>query len=78
MRDSFCSDFAILNEIWYNMDQNRMNICMQINPQLEAAECLQMKNPLSAFAVVKVRVFEFRQNKVSEKKQKRSSNKTYT
>ena len=55
-----------------------MHICMLIRLQLEAAECPKMNEFPSAFAVVKVCVLMFWQNKVSEKKQTRSENNTYT
>ena len=47
-----------------------MHICMLIKLQLEAAECLKMKDLPSAFAVFKVRVFVFWPAQVSDKKAK--------
>ena len=41
------------------MDFICMNICMLIKLQLEAAECVKMKDFLNAYAVFKVRLFLF-------------------
>ena len=55
-----------------------MNICMLTKLQLDTAECLKMKDLTCAFAVFIVRVFVFCKKEASDKKQQRSSNKTYT